>query len=134
MMKRDVQLFFKFEDYKNTNGLKVIQSLIPLTPYWFWKEGDPIERANGTLSESKYKYSMCAYMKDANYGSLEDDVYSMLNIFMPFEKQLIVLKKEYDFEITFILHFNVKENILPFIIEFKYLSFLSRISTDFEFI
>jgi hypothetical protein len=132
-MKRDVQLFLKFEDYKNTNMLRSIQSLIPLSPYWFWKEGEQIERANGTLSESKYGYSMCAYMKNGNYDSLEDDIYSMLNIFMPFDKQLIRLKKEYDFEVTFTLCFNAKKKILPFVMEFRYLDFLSRISADFEF-
>lgn len=112
-MEKDVQLFLKFEDYKNKNELKAVQALIPLTPYWFWKEGDFVTKSDGTSSKSKYKYSNCVYMQNANYNSLEDDIYNMLNIFIPFEQELITLKEKYDFEITFTLHFDFKKNYYP---------------------
>ena len=133
-MRKDVQLFLKFEDYTKKNSLKLVKSLIPLEPYWFWKEGDSIIDVNGNKSKEKYKYSTCDYMRDATYTSLEDEIYNMLDIFIPFEMQLIKLKKKYGFQITFTLHFDSKKDILPFVIEFKYFNFLSCINADFELV
>ncbi len=136
--KCGVQIHIKISDYNKDlrSSIDEIKKLIPLQPYKYWKKGDLMQTKYQKFKniDSFYKYSTCNYMFMSDYGNVKNKIIELLNVFIPFKKKIKRVKNKYGFEITLTLVFENKEDIKSFVIDNKYLKYLSSIGADLEII